>query len=264
MLSAPAALLRRQDPDRFLTALFAPAAHREALMTLYAFNIELARARSATNEPTLALIRLQWWREVVQGAARRHEVASPLRALIDAGRLNAGELLALIEARETEAAGDIADLAAWRGFLLASAGGLAVTAGRLLGAPETACATLRRLGAAYGIAGSLRNVPALARQGRCLLPQAELAAAGLTPEAVIAAPEGPALRPLLHQLAAEGRGLLEPLPAPAALGGALAAALPAVLARRDLARIARDRPTPPARGLADRMAVVLAGLRGRL
>jgi hypothetical protein len=50
-----------------------------------------------------------------------------------------------------------------------------------------------------------------------------------------------------------------------AFGSALAAALPAVLARRDLARIARDRPPAgPARGLADRIAVVWAGLRGQL
>ena len=35
--------------------------------TLYAFNHELARAREAVSEPPLALIRLQWWREVVEG-----------------------------------------------------------------------------------------------------------------------------------------------------------------------------------------------------
>ena len=62
------ALVRRHDPDRFLTALFAPPEKRDALLTLYAFNHELARAREAVSEPPLALIRLQWWREVVEGA----------------------------------------------------------------------------------------------------------------------------------------------------------------------------------------------------
>jgi len=38
-------MVRRVDPDRYLTALFAPPARREALFTLYAFNHELARAR---------------------------------------------------------------------------------------------------------------------------------------------------------------------------------------------------------------------------
>jgi 15-cis-phytoene synthase len=61
-----AALVRRHDPDRFLTSLFAPPEKRDALLTLYAFNHELARAREAVSEPPLALIRLQWWREVVE------------------------------------------------------------------------------------------------------------------------------------------------------------------------------------------------------
>ena len=37
--------VRRYDPDRFLTALYAPGARREALLTLYAFNLEIARVR---------------------------------------------------------------------------------------------------------------------------------------------------------------------------------------------------------------------------
>ena len=81
---AIAALVRRHDPDRFLTALFAPPDRRDALLTLYALNHELARAREVVSEPPLALIRLQWWREVVEGAPRRHEVASPLSAAIAA------------------------------------------------------------------------------------------------------------------------------------------------------------------------------------
>ena len=49
------------------------------------------------------------------------------------------------------------------------------------------------------------------------------------------------------------------------LGGAVAAGLPLVLARRDLARLARGAPAPiAARGLGDRLAVSLAGLRGRV
>src|SRR5207244_12479744 len=46
-----AELLRRQDSDRYLTALFAPSDRREALFALYAFNLEIARAREAVSEP---------------------------------------------------------------------------------------------------------------------------------------------------------------------------------------------------------------------
>ena len=51
MNEAIAALVRRHDPDRFLTALFAPPDRRDALLVLYAFNHELARAREVASEP---------------------------------------------------------------------------------------------------------------------------------------------------------------------------------------------------------------------
>jgi len=44
----------------------------------------------------------------------------------------------------------------------------------------------------------------------------------------------------------------------------VAAALPAVLAARDLARLAAGREVPAPRGFGDRAAVAWAGLRGRV
>src|SRR5271157_4253152 len=149
-----AALVRRHDPDRFLTALFAPPGRRDALLALYAFNHELARAREVASEPPLALIRLQWWREGVEGEPKRHEVATPLSEAIAAGTLKPAELLPLIEARETEVYGDFETISDWRAWLLAGAGGLAVAAASALGAPRPEAA--RRFGAAYGVAGVLR------------------------------------------------------------------------------------------------------------
>ena len=54
MNDAITALVRRHDPDRFLTALFAPAERRDALLVLYAFNHELARAREVADLADLA------------------------------------------------------------------------------------------------------------------------------------------------------------------------------------------------------------------
>ncbi len=256
--------VRRHDPDRFLTALFAPPDRREALLALYAFNHELARAREAAHEPALALIRLHWWREVVQGAARAHEVATPLAAVLDAGALARADLLAMIDAREVEAEPAIATLDDWLAYLRGTAGGVAVAAARRLGA--SAPEALRDLGAAYGAAGVLRAVPALARQGRCLLPADVLAAHGLSPEAVpeavVRASDAPVVRGVVAALAAAGVGLLADAPRrlPRAV---IAAALPAVLARRDLRRLLRQRGpelgvTAQGRGIGDRLAVTLA------
>jgi phytoene synthase len=256
-LSPAASLVRRNDPDRFLTALFAPAARRETLFVLYAFNSELARARAVVSEPMLALMRLHWWREVVEGARRRHEVAGPLGAALDAGALRAGDLAALIDAREIEAEPVIETLHAWRDYLMGSAGGLAVAAGRLLGAPDPEA--LRGPGAAFGAAGVLRGVPALARRQRCLLPADALARHGISVEAAIAAPLDAPVLAAMRDLAREARGWLGPrdLPLPRA---SRAAGLPAVFARRDLAR---SPPLPERHGFADRLAVVRAGLLGR-
>ncbi len=260
MLSTLGQSVRRRDPDRFFTGLFAPPEHRETLLLLYAFNDELARAREVASEPTLALIRLHWWREVVQGAERRHEIAAPLGQALADGRLQAADLLAMIDGREAEAEPAIADLAAWHAYLAATAGGLAVAAGRLLGAPEAALPGLRRLGAAYGAAGVLRGVPVLARRHRCLLPADVLGAHGLVAEAVTADPAAAGLPGAIAALAAEGLGLLaDPVRLPRRC---LAAALPAVLARRDLRRARRGRLASGPRGAGDRLAVVVAALTG--
>ncbi len=254
------ARMRRVDPDRFFALLLAPAERRAALLALTAFNHELAHAREAAREPTLALIRLQWWREVVEGTRpARHEVATPLLAAVTAGELARADLLAMIAAREIEADPEIPDRSAWEGWLAGTGGGFAVAAGRALGAPEALETRLRRLGAASALAGQLRNIPAHARQGRCLLPADALAAHGLDAATVMAHPDTPALRPLLEALAGTGRAWL------AEAGGALprrllAAVLPAVLARGDLRQPGAPRP----RRLGARLAMLGAALLGRV
>ena len=228
-------------------------------MTLYAFNHELARAREVVSQPMLALMRLAWWREVVEGALRHHEIAIPLRALLDRGELARADLIALIEAREAEAEPSIPTLEAWRAYLLGSAGGVMVAAARLLGAPEPEA--VRPLGAAYGAAGVLRSAPVLAAQGRCLLPDDVLAAHGLSAEAAIAQPHGAALRAAKAELTQQGRALLRGARGLNLPRRAVAAVLPAVLARRDLARTdAAPRP----RGLGDRLAVLIAAQTRRI
>ncbi|WP_284946892.1 squalene/phytoene synthase family protein [Acidisoma cladoniae] len=264
MLSPLGETLRRHDPDRFLTVLFAPEARRETLVTLYAFNHELARAREVASQSLLALMRLQWWREVVEGEAKGHEVATPLLAMLADGRLDAGDLLALIEAREAEVDGDFPTLEAWCDWLLAGAGGLAVAAGRALGVTDDGVLRgLRLRGAAYGVAGLLRARLVLGRQGRAPWPTDHLAALDMTAEAAAADPTDARLRDLFAHLAEEGRGFLaEARVLPAPPRAAIAAALPAVLARRDLRHMPSVDPRP--RGLGDRLAVTFAGLMGRV
>jgi phytoene synthase len=267
-LSPIGAFARSHDPDRFLCALFAAPERREAVFALIALNHELARAREAASNPVAALIRLQWWREAIEQARdghppRRHEVAAPLAQAIAAGLLDPATLLPLVEAREVEAEEAIETEQGFVAWLRGTAGGWSAAAGLALGADAAQAEALRGLGAAYGLAGTLRSVAFHAAQGRCLLPRARLAAAGLGPEAVLADPAAPALGALLREMATEGLVALDAArrDVPAA---AIAAALPAVLARRDLARLARGGAVPAGRGLLDRLAVMRRGLTGRL
>jgi phytoene synthase len=220
--------LRHADPDRFFCTLFAPGDKREGLALLYLFNHELARAREVASEPMLALIRLQWWREVVEGQRKKHEIASPLSDALEAGLFEAEDLAALIAAREAETE-EIADFPAFLTYARGTGGRLARIAGKFLGvdSPE-----VEDLGTAYAISGILRATAYLARQNRSVLP-----ADGTGAEI----------------LAAHARNLLAARPPRAAL----AAALPAAFARRDLAR-------PHERNVCDRLAVLRAGLTGRV
>lgn len=248
-LSPLGALVRRHDPDRFLTALFAPAEKREALFLLYAFNHELARAREVASEPTLALIRLHWWREVVEGTRRRHEVAGPLGAALDAGVFDPEDLMAIIDGREAETTPSVPTVADFCAYVLATAGGLAAAAGRLLGADTATRERLRALGGAYGLSGVLRSRFVLAQQQRCLLPEDFLGGQGLALDTVRHYPDAVDVSGLVaigQMMLADGRGRFS--------RDVIAAALPAVLARRDL-----PRPPPVApRGLGDRLAVLAA------
>ncbi|MGH7043928.1 MAG: squalene/phytoene synthase family protein [Acetobacteraceae bacterium] len=246
------ALLRRRDPDRFFTALFAPPARREALFALYAFDGELAHARIATHDPTIALIRLAWWREVVEGAAQVHEVATPLAAALAAGLLDRAHLLDVIAAREAEATDAAPTFDAWRASLLGGAGGIMVAAGHLLGTPDPEA--LRPLGAACGVAALRR---ALARGGGAFLP-AELSKArsptpngGMSPEGAPSKAGDLLAREGLRWLATARTGRLP--------RATIAAALPAVLARRDLRRV-----QPHTGGLGGQLAVMRAVVLGRV
>jgi phytoene synthase len=98
-----AALVREADRDRYLATLFAPAEHRDALFSLYAFNVEIARVRELAREPMPGEIRLQWWREMLSGErdgeAAAHPVAAALRETLRRYGFVATPLLELINER---------------------------------------------------------------------------------------------------------------------------------------------------------------------
>jgi phytoene/squalene synthetase len=92
-----------------------------------------------------------------------------------------------------------------------------------------------------------------------MLPAEVLAQHGLTPEHVVANPNAAGVQTVIGLLAGDALGLIRgSLRLPR---HAVAAALPAVLARRDLLRAPLF---PVERGIGDRLAVMIAGVSGRI
>ncbi|MFK7835128.1 MAG: squalene/phytoene synthase family protein [Sulfitobacter sp.] len=167
-LTSCAALVERADPLRFRSVMAAPVAARRVLFPLYAFNVEVARAPWVTQEPMIAEMRLQWWRDVCEEIAegkpvRRHEVATPLAAAIgpDAATL----LDELVAARRWDIYKDaFEDEAHFARYMDQTAGNLMVVAARALGTAEEG--VLRDAAFAAGVAAWLRAIPELEARGR--------------------------------------------------------------------------------------------------
>jgi phytoene/squalene synthetase len=167
-LNACAALVQRGDPQRFRAVMAAPVAARRVLFPLYAFNLEVARAPWVTQEPMIAEMRLQWWRDVCEeiasgGPVRRHEVATPLAGAI--GPEDVALLDELILARRWDIYKDpFEDQADFERYLDQTAGHLLVVAARNLGPAEPS--VLRDAGFAVALANWLRAIPQLEAAGR--------------------------------------------------------------------------------------------------
>lgn len=256
------------DPDRFFCAMFLPQTVRAAAFTLIALNCELSKAlvlpvSGTVTGPMAGLIRLQWWREVIenpeQGRQSRHEIALALAELLERGVVLKDNLLTLIDAREAELC-RLPDWITWRSAMLDGAGMMQRMVAGLLGVEDDATLTcVTRAGAAFGTGLLLRYLPQVLLSGRMPLPEETFTDVGLSVhddgEALL---KSGALATIVDILKREGEAFL---PDRQDIRRAGLAMLPAVLARRDLAR--PPVTTGTARGIGDRLAVMALGVRGR-
>ncbi len=207
-------LVREADRDRYLATLFAPAEHRDALLSLYAFNVEIARVRDLAREPMPGEIRLQWWREALAGErgseAAAHPVASVLRETLARYGLSADPLQSLIDAHSFDLYDvPMATLQEFDNYAGSTRAGLFAVAAAILGGLTPGSQALaRHAGAAYMVAGTLSNLPLHAMRRQLYLPQELLGRHGVVPEAVFARESSEGLRAALADLRAHARGHL--------------------------------------------------------
>lgn len=186
-------LLREADPDRYLATLYLPAELRPDAAALYAFNAEIARIPALVSEPVPGEIRLQWWREVIEGGreAGDHPVAVALLAAIERRRLPAEVLSRAIDARIFDLYHDpMPDRGALEGYCGETASALlnlvALAAGATPGADlADACG---HGGVAQAMAGLVRHSGFHRSRQRCYVPDELLRLAGLTVDEWLGAP----------------------------------------------------------------------------
>ncbi len=211
------ALLRRDDPDRWLASLFVPAPARPHVHALYAFSLEIARVREIVSEPLLGEIRFQWWRDVLEapadaGEAQDNPVAAALLDTIELFDLPKEPLLGLIEARlfdlYDEPMQSIDALEAYAKatssclFRLATLVIDPVHAVQGLGAADHA-------GIAYALTGLLRALPWHHARGQAYVPLETLRGHGASRDDLAAGSASPAVHVALEDLRALVRTHLE-------------------------------------------------------
>ncbi|MDE2014326.1 MAG: squalene/phytoene synthase family protein [Alphaproteobacteria bacterium] len=273
-LKACAETVRRHDANRYLSALFAPADRRPLLFALYAFNYEIARVGEVAHEPMIGAIRLEWWREVAEGARdglpRTHSAAIGLAELFARCAVPLDLFEALVSAREQDAASEsFATLEALEAYADATSGGLMRIAARVLGAGDTLDRHARTLGIAYALAGLARAIPFHAMRGKLSLPLDMVRAEGLSREDVFAGRGRGGLKRVIAALAERAREHLAAARALPKAGRGLPALLPAATTRGYLKLLTRpdfdpfvtlgETPLPHRQ-----LAIFGAALRGRV
>jgi phytoene synthase len=183
--------LRAADRDRYLAALYAPEAKRASLFALYSFNAEIAAIRDRIHEPLPGEVRLQWWRDVLEGraAAEGHPVASALLSAIREHALPLATLRNYLDARIFDLYDDpMPSRNDLEGYCGETASALIQLASLILDreASSQFAALAGHAGCAQAITGMLRLVPIHRARGQCYVPKDILAAAGTSPAEFLA------------------------------------------------------------------------------
>jgi len=240
-------LVRDSDRDRYLATLFAPAQHRDALMALYAFNIEIARVRDVAREPMPGEIRLQWWREVLAGErggeAAAHPIAAALLSALARSAIDPKRLIALIDAHGfdlyDEPMGTLDDLDAYGA---GTQGTLIDVSASVLGAGNDAAA--RHAGIALAIARIVSEFPRHASRRQLFIPLEVIERHKVDIEQIFAGQGSDALRAAFAELIRHARRQLQAAQMAQPSAPMLPALLPAALVAPQLRLIERPGYAP--------------------
>ncbi|WFS02640.1 phytoene/squalene synthase family protein [Rhizobium tumorigenes] len=187
------ATLRDTDRDRYLACLLSPEDKRRPLAALYGFHAELARIRDLVHEPLPGEVRLQYWRDLLEGQSHGSTEANPLASellqAIEAHRLPRATLVNMIDARIFDLYDDpMENRNALEGYAGETASALIQLAGLVLSPSDAARSTdaAGHAGVSQAIAGCLLLMPLHRHRGQLYLPLEILSAVGLDRDSFLA------------------------------------------------------------------------------
>lgn len=198
--------MRDRDPDRYACALFAGDKHLAAMIGLLSFHHELAHSRDDVSEAMIGDIRLQWWRDALDGifagTPRKHPTAELLAEVAESQVLDRRLLDSMIDGRaechNPDGIQTWQDLEDW---IYKTSGRLAETMLSVMGVTDAnSHAAMRHVVVGYGLTGMARAVAAMGRQGNVVLPRQEMKALGLAPEAIMRGKEEENLPVLIYDM----------------------------------------------------------------
>lgn len=236
--------LQETDRDRYLASLLTPADRRAAVVALYAYNAELARVRDLVREPLPGEVRLQYWRDLLEGAAHGETAANPVAAellrAVQIWRLPVAPLVAMADARIFDLYDDPMETTAmFEGYAGETAAALIQLSSLVLDAEaaEAASQIAGHAGVALAVAGAILLMPIHRARGQVYLPTQILASVGLDRDGFLAGAYDERMTAAIQAFAGFGLDHLRKARAAGAIPKSLVAAyLPATLAESVLKR----------------------------
>jgi phytoene synthase len=263
-------LVRTHDFTRYVSTLFVPAPERRALLAIYAFDVEIARVRDQVSQPLPGEIRLQWWSDMLAGAAHGGEEGNPVGAellhAVRAFRLPVQRLSRLVEEHQFDLYNDpMPSMAALEGYLSDTSGTLFCLAAGVVGRPSEEIDHLaRHAGLAQGILQVIQALPRDAARRQSFVPLQLLEQHGGRIEELFSGKSTPGARAAIDQLLADAQAHLTAAMSllPSVPPEARRVFLPMAMVQRDLARTSRADHDPFAPTVNSRLRVLWTLWRG--
>jgi 15-cis-phytoene synthase len=210
-----AELVRSHDFARYASTLFMPAEQRRALLSLYAFNVEISRVHEQVSQPLPGEMRLQWWTDMLAGAGHGgvegNPVAAELLLAIQNWHLPVERLSRLIDEHQFDLYNDpMPTMAALEGYINDISSVLLSLAAQISGSLSDETEHLaRHAGLAQGLAQVLTTLPLDASRRQLFVPLQVLESNGSNQDEVFAGKQTPKLRAALDQLIGEAQAHLK-------------------------------------------------------